>query len=251
MSEPKPASVYIAIPTYGGIESAFVESCLHLQLALTRLGVPHEFVFLPGESLITRARNRLVRVFLDDHKDRTHLLFLDADLVFHPATILRLLTSGHEVCAAPYARKDMTGTLIGNLDAINVREVDGKVRGEVDRKAGFVRAKHAGTGCMLIARTAFEKMIARTRPDGQPAMVPYTCDLEPGRPKTYPFFDSGPEDGRDPESRLLSEDYWFCRLWQTLGDGSVWLDENAKIRHIGKHAYVAKSFAEQWKGAAE
>jgi hypothetical protein len=242
----------VAIPSYGGIEASFVESLLELQAAFLRLGIAHVFVFLPGESLITRARNRLVRRFLDDYKTCSHLLFLDADLVFHPTTILRLLTSGHEVCAAPYAKKAIGAGLVGNVAIIDEQTVNGQRMGRLEeRRNGFVKASDAGTGCMLIARAAFQKMIAAKRSDGTPAMVPYTCDLEAGNPKTYAFFDCGPEDSRDPNARYLSEDYFFCRLWQVLCDGSVWLDEAAMIRHIGRHSYAAPSFAQQWREAAK
>jgi hypothetical protein len=241
----QPASVYVAIPTYGGIESSFVESLLALQKCFLRLGTRHRIEFLPGESLITRARNRMVRAFLDD-TDFSHFLFLDADLSFHPSTIVRLVTSGLEVVAAPYAKKRMGDGLVGNPDYSNPREVDGKTVADVPPIVdGFVRAKDVPTGCLLIARTAFEKLKAAKRPDGSPVIGPYTCDLVPGQ-KIWPFFQDGPEDASDPNARFLSEDYFFTRLWQEVAGGEAWLDVNAKIKHVGRMAYSAPSFAQQW-----
>lgn len=249
----EPVSLFIAMPCYGGIEPAFVESLLLLKQYLLRTGIEHQIEFMPGESLITRARNRMVWKFLNETK-LTHLLFLDVDLMFHPTAILRLLGSGHEVCAAPYAKKLEGAGLVGNIDPKPGSVVKDEKTGatscepQLDRD-GWAKAKDAGTGCMLIARTAFEKMIARKLPDDTSAMCPYACDLTPGGAQIYPFFDCGPEDGRDPNARYLSEDWMFCRLWQVVGGGDVWLDTRAKIAHVGRKVFAAPSFAEAWRAA--
>ena len=54
---------------------------------------------LGNESLITRARNTCVAVFLEE--DYTHLLFVDADI----ECIRRLLAKDQDVVCAPYAQK--------------------------------------------------------------------------------------------------------------------------------------------------
>lgn len=232
-----PLSLMVATPTYGGIEPAFVESILHLQEHLRRLGVAYHFRFLPGESHINRARNRLVYEFLETKF--THLLFLDADIAFHPDTAVRLLTSGRDVVGVPYPKKGVGQGLVGNPERHNVRAGDdGKAHGEVRIEDGFVRSSDAGTGFLLIARTVFETL--------KPKMVPYTCDLTAGAPKMFPFFDSGPEDAKSPDARYLTEDFWFCRLWQAAGDGEVWLDTKSRVKHVGKYAFEAKSWDEEW-----
>lgn len=250
-AEMKPPSLFIAMPSYGGIEPQFVESLLRLQLHLTRLGVRHEFKLLPGESLITRARNRMVREFLDD-TEHTHLLFLDCDLIFDPTTVVRLLTSGFDVVGGAYAKKGIGHGVVGNPDYAKVEMVgDDKATVTLPPvKDGFARAKDVGTGCLLISRAAFDKLKAAKRPDGEPAMMPYTDDMGTGA-KVWPFFDCGPEDGRDPESRYLSEDYFWCRLWQVVGGGEVWLDTRSTIKHVGKYAYDAPSIAKQWAEGAK
>ena len=48
-----------------------------------------QFGTIGNESLITRARNTLVQLFMDG--DYTHLLFIDADLAFDPKAVLRML----------------------------------------------------------------------------------------------------------------------------------------------------------------
>ena len=41
----------------------------------------------------------------------------------------------------------------------------------------------------------------------------------------------------DPvDNRYLSEDYFFCRLWQQLG-GKIWLEPSIKLNHIGSYTF--------------
>ncbi len=57
--------------------------------------------------LETRARNTIANMFLDT--DCTHLLFLDVDLEFDPADIIRMLgysvKHGMELIGLPYSKK--------------------------------------------------------------------------------------------------------------------------------------------------
>ena len=242
-----PVSVFIAVPCYGQIEPGFVASLLDLQAALLRLGVRHEVYFLPGESHINRARNRLVQAFRKT--DFSALLFLDADLIFTPTAVLRLLTSRHDVVAAPYAKKGEEQGLVGNVaprEGTERQTEDGRITGQVeDDGDGFVKARDVGTGCLLIHRSVFVQLADAKRDDGEHAMCAYTDDMGTGE-QVLPFFDSGPEDGRDPKARYLTEDFWFCRLWQTLCGGAVWLDSRSTIQHVGRHAFTAPSLTRKW-----
>lgn len=242
----KPVSVFVAMPCYSEIQPAFVTSLMKLQATLLRLGVTHRVEFLPGESLITRARNRMCWAFLEQPAF-SHLLFLDVDLSFQPSAVLRLLGSGHDVCAAPYAKKGEGQGSVGvveivghHADAANGKHAIGKVDLDGD---GWVKARDVGTGCLLISRKALVTMASK--------MTPYTCDMTEGGPRMFPFFDCGVENGSDPGSRYLSEDYWFCRLWQSLGGGDVWLDTRAVIGHVGRKQYNAPSIGAQWELSAE
>lgn len=224
--------IFIACPTYGGIEPGFVESLIRLTHHLARSGVEHSFSFLSSESLITRARNRLAHQFLKTRN--THLLFLDCDLVFEPETIVRMVTSGFQLCGAPYPCKRLPSQLVCNL----LMEDVGEGRGRIEMRGTFARAHEAPTGCLLIAREVFETLAPR---------VPEVRDDLIGgeHERMRVFFDCG-IDG----DRYLSEDWWFTRLWQMAG-GEVWIDTQAKLRHVGKHAFECDSLAEGWANAAE
>ena len=56
------------------------------------------------DSLVTRARNKLVETFLKQ-EEYTHLFFIDADIIFHPQEFIRVLLFDKPITAAGYPIK--------------------------------------------------------------------------------------------------------------------------------------------------
>ncbi|RYY72700.1 MAG: hypothetical protein EOO24_47315, partial [Comamonadaceae bacterium] len=85
---------FVATPSHSGsMSSIYVRSLLGLvNLAWTH-GFAMQTRFLDGDSLVPRARNRLVAEFMAD-TEATHLFWIDADIGFAPDAALRLLLSG-------------------------------------------------------------------------------------------------------------------------------------------------------------
>ena len=82
-------SIFIAVPCYGGqIHAEFAQSLLKLVSELKKNEIEHTVEFLTSESLISRGRNSLVAKFYAE-SIYTHLLFLDADLIFNYNAILK------------------------------------------------------------------------------------------------------------------------------------------------------------------
>ena len=76
--------LYLGMPMYGGMLSeATLHGILEVQQWTMAKGVELRFQSMGNESLITRARNTIVSMMMDD-KDfvATHLLFIDADIGF-------------------------------------------------------------------------------------------------------------------------------------------------------------------------
>ena len=76
--------LYLGMPMCGGMLS---ENTLHgvlgLQTWTAKSGVGMKLQTMGNESLITRARNTIASMFLDDTNFiGTHLLFIDADIGF-------------------------------------------------------------------------------------------------------------------------------------------------------------------------
>ncbi|HZF83905.1 MAG TPA: hypothetical protein VE084_10410, partial [Burkholderiaceae bacterium] len=116
---------FVATPSHSGaLSSLYVRSLLGLvNLAWTR-GFAMQTRFLDGDSLVTRARNRLVAEFMADPR-WTHLFWIDADIGFEPDAALRLLLAGREVVAGVYPQKTdgwPAGGLAQALPAGSTRE---------------------------------------------------------------------------------------------------------------------------------
>ena len=236
---------FVATPNYNGaLTSIYVRSLLGLvNLAWTH-GFSMQTRFLDGDSLIPRARNRLVAEFMADTR-WTHLFWIDADIGFEPAAALRLLLAGRDVVAGVYPLKEdgwpagglrealPAGSTRADFEARHARfPANAYVGARTVDADGFVEVLDAPTGFMLIARSVFERL-AEARPD-----LRYTP--EPSRDAAahawphYRFFDLLAEPGN---GRYLSEDYAFCRRWQTLG-GKVHIDAQSDLAHQGLRTYT-------------
>ena len=83
--EPK---IFVGTPCYGGMLTAdYFKSCLRLVNEAPKHNIELQFGTIGNESLITRARNTLVQLFMDDPGKYTHLLFIDADIGFSEKTV--------------------------------------------------------------------------------------------------------------------------------------------------------------------
>ncbi|HTV37220.1 MAG TPA: hypothetical protein VMF12_12385 [Xanthobacteraceae bacterium] len=239
MSDPTPSSpinLVVATPCFGGqISVAYAASLLKLQTALRAYrGLNLKVLFKDGDALITRARASLISQFLDD-KDATHLLFVDADIGFEPAQVLRLIQYGADMCAAVYPIKlidweKVRSTIQSarpNPAAAALRyvfEVDDA--SAVIEKSGFVKVRYAGTGFLMIRRAALEKMRAR-----YPQLRykrDHSIDAAMESDNRFALFECMiAEDGT-----YLSEDFAFCKRWTDMG-GEIWADLDSKLTHVG------------------
>ncbi len=231
----EPLHLFIATPCYGGlVYQRYMQSICALLLAAQNDGSRVSVQLLGNDSLITRARNTLVSMFLDS--DATHLLFIDADIGFSPDEVIRLLRVDKDVAAGAYPLKIIhtgpetvarirrgEGLETAFLHYVGV-PIEGPTRQEQD---GFVTAEYAGTGFMLIRREALERMIA-AYPETRFITAHDRSEQNPSQ-NLYALFDCmiDPATGE-----YLSEDYTFCRRWRDIG-GEVWLDTRSQLQHTG------------------
>ena len=245
-------SIFVGTPCYGGMISVnYFESCLRLMSECAVNNVGLQFGTIGNESLVTRARNTLVQLFMDD-KQYTHLLFIDADIVFNEKSVMRMLELDQEVVTGIYPRKtiDWTKVIRKVKENPNIKEnellasslhynLNVKNPNHVEVKKGFIEVLDGATGFMLIKRSVFEKM-AKAYPrlkfkSDQSLNEPHdkTFDYHDNSKWNYTFFDTAIE----PKTRrYLSEDYAFCRLWQKIG-GTVYADIVSGLTHYGTYAF--------------
>lgn len=239
----KEVSLFLATPCYGGVVTdQFFLSMFKLSQALMQNGINFRITTLRNESLIPRARNILTAMFMEDPKS-THLMFIDADIEFEPDSVLRMLAMNKNIMSAAYSKKTIDWRGISNAVkrgeedvasygaeyAINLKFKDRETK-RVHSKDGAVEVLDASTGFFMV-----KKEVVRAMFEAYPALH-YKNDssIDPKfNQYCYSLFDTihDPDD-----NRYLSEDYTFCRRWQALG-GSIWLDPNTKLNHVGSFTF--------------
>ena len=159
--------LFLSTPCYGGIcLEKYMIGIIKLQLLLIREGIQLMIDTTENESLVHRARNVAVGRFMQK-TDAEYFMFIDADVDFDPASVIRLIRSGHEVSVAIYPKKVVmwdqaknaleTGDTrdLSMLSSSLVANVGATQRSVVN---GFVEVLDGPTGFMVITRKAFEKM---------------------------------------------------------------------------------------------
>lgn len=239
--------VVIATPCYGGlVAQGYMESVIQTMIHAAGHGYDLTLAMNGQDSLITRSRNTLVASFLD-MPQATHLMFIDADIVFPADAVHRLLAFDQDLVAGMYPIKNIDWPLVqkrasvpdasGNTPALSTElglNFVGlpNVPEKRENRGGFVTGTYAGTGFMLIKREVFTKMIT-----AYPETKYGSAQTYPRRshesPNQYALFDCMIEPGTNI---YLSEDFAFCRRWQQLG-GKIWLDTETKLAHIGTYRF--------------
>ncbi len=243
MADAAPGSpyIYLAVPCYGGqLTLHFVDSLLKLQAACRERGVGLHVEMMGGEALITRGRSRLAAQFLA-HPHATHILYIDADIGFSPQNVFRLLDAGKDVIAAVCPLKKIDWEKARAAAQAGVADLQAASIGYVVRflptpdrsvevENGFARVAYGGTGFLMIARAAMQKLF-----EAHPELRAKLGDMADNlAAETVMVFDTmiEPETGQ-----YLSEDYAFCRRWRDLG-GEIWADVEARLTHVGHAAYT-------------
>ena len=227
----------VGTPCFGGhVTALYAGSLLKLQQACIERGLNFGVLLESGDSLITRARQTIVAHFLG-HPRATHLLFIDADIGFEPEQVFRLLHFGADFTAAAYPVKQIDWDMVPQavqagrkpLESATLNYViEGDTANGLLTRDGFVKARCAGTGFLMIRRAALLSMIAHY-PE-----LRYTRDLKTNDPlKDSPWRCALFNCMIDEETGIyLSEDYSFCRRWTGMG-GEIWVDFKSRLQHIG------------------
>ena len=246
-------SLMVAMPCYGGQMIAETASRLiDLNTLCSYFGIKLQCKFIMNESLIQRARNYLTHYF--EISDFTHMMFIDADVVFDPRDVLHLLylsNEEREVIGGLYPKKhilwprvDKAAKMPGFLDDPNkLADFGGDFvfnpakRGEIEIFKP-VDVLEIGTGFMMIRRSALEKYKAEYpqyeyRPDHN-----HSKDFNGSKNITAYFhvdFDR-PDTTGGETNRLLSEDYFFCQMSRKAGV-RIWACPWMQLSHVGTYVY--------------
>jgi hypothetical protein len=224
----------------------YTQALLSFQQKCLAKGVLVSFSLLKS-SLVTQGRNLCVNAFMEECRNHkySHMLFIDSDIEFSFETIMKLVAADKDIIAAPYPLKTLDWDKIASR--IKTRNIeDGetmskhgftwpiKLEGtnQISITKGVAEVSHAPTGCMLIKREVFEKMI-KELPElkiNQPTIVNGKM-VE--KEFMYNFFDCYHE----PETKkYYGEDFGFCKRWSEIG-GKCHILVDEYITHIGEYQY--------------
>ena len=242
--------VFLGMPMYGGMLS---EATLHGLLELQSWSMAHNIGLriqtMGNESLITRARNTIVSMMMDQQDFvATHLLFIDADIGFTPQNIERLLCADKDVACGIYPRKHLYLNKIKKI----LEENPNADEGEIEAKAlgynvnfdnpemlqgenGFFKVNEAATGMMMVKREVFRTMFKKF-PERKYESDQIVNGGSYRSDNCYDLFAVGPYETKG-QKRYLSEDYYFSRLWTEQCGGEIWADLAMPLTHFGNRAY--------------
>lgn len=202
-------NLLIGIPTLDYINVEFVRCLLALEQRLKDEGVPYEVRFESG-TLVYAARERIAQKAINGHY--THVLWLDADMVFKPNILDDLMDNGKDYCCGVFhSRRPGYASCI--FKSIDIGKPNGVERYEEYPNDVFEIAG-SGFGCVLTSKKILETVCLQ---DG-------TCFL--------------PKAG-------LGEDLAFCDRAKKHGF-KLYCDPHVVIGHIG-HITIWPEDRERWK----
>ena len=226
--------VLVCMPVYGQVAPETVRTMLSIERAshtnpdhMQKFGLTGiEWKMLEGQSLITRARNKLVHFFLTK-TSFTHLMFLDSDIGLRFSDFFDLIRADVDLIGAPYPRKVDSGSLCYRGLGIQGPEcpISDPYFIRISATPNFPPA--IATGTMLIRREVFEKLaphVPACLQDGEPSRAFFTTPIG--------------EDGNE-----LPEDYAFCRAWHQIG-GKIHALTRAHVTHTGQKTWTTKGIYE-------
>ena len=245
--------LFVATPVHSEVCLHYMKSCLDLQKECLLNSTSITFQLMKS-SLVTQGRNLCVAAFLSSSADQ--MCFIDADISFSVRSIYRMYECPYEVSLVPYPMKtvdankfrqddvkrpsdhpDTKGYMfpveLTNMDAINMHN-------------GFVEIKKGPAGCMMMKRSAFDKLI-KAYPDLTVKQKTMVNGKMVDRPNYYNFFDTY----YNQKTKLyLGEDFNFCKLWTDIG-GKIYALADEEISHVGEKMYSGKLLQELTKTGAK
>jgi hypothetical protein len=185
--------VFVATPAYDGkVDTDYCQSIVQAAYALPLMGIKITLSCLANGAFIDLARNQFVQAFLDDHKECTHLFFVDADVAFPPDALIGLVGLNQPIVAGVYPKREPE-------EKYPVRWME-HPDGGLWCEDNFIMADRVPTGFLCIRRDVLEEMAAdaiKLKVAGNDAPIPRV------------FYTDLIED-KDGNPGMIGEDFKFC-----------------------------------------
>jgi hypothetical protein len=164
-----------------------------------------------GWSAIDQGRCAMAQEALDQGFE--HLFWIDADVVFWPYDVEKIIKHGLEFVSAPYSVK--------GWPVLTTEFKDKQIK--LGEEGGLYEVNYSATGFMYTHRSVYEKMAKELKME--------KVKIWGGQYNVYPYFYPLLVNGE-----YLGEDFAFCyRLRQV--DVKLFCDTTVRLSHIGKYSY--------------
>lgn len=224
-TEPKPVEekkkhIGLALLSYDG--KIYLRTMMSILDAIFQCGQAQfglNIINREGDSMVARGRSFLASQFLENPgmKDCTDLVFVDTDLVFKGADLVRLCSHLVDVVGAAYPYKNDEGNF----------PLRWLPQGLIEEN-GLWQVQATTPGFFKISRRALERIVLekpflefkdRDNPEGQ---------------RSWMFFDNAAR-----QTGVYDEGYVFCEHWRSVG-GTCYLDPDIHLGHMGMREYRAE-----------
>jgi hypothetical protein len=204
-----PSRCVVLVPVHDYIEPGCAEGLAELE----RLGYPVWRIY--GCSAIDQARSQIATDALAQGFEE--LMWIDADVRFHPEAVGMLRSHDLPVVCGIYPKK-RSRELVCSLFPGTNRIIFGK-------GGGTLEIRYAAGGFLLTKREVYEKI-------GEELPV---CNKQFGQPNVPYFLPMVVPDGEN--HWYLGEDFAFCERARHAGF-TIHADTRFRLEHIGKYGYT-------------
>ena len=247
-------NLMILTPCYGGmVHIKYTLSLLHTVEFCKQIGINVFTDFTQDESLVQRARNNLICKTMNNPNNISHIIFIDADIVWSPLEILKLIFHDKELCGGIYPIKKHYFDVLESEDVMKdikkryeipynkeISYIDflkeNMLRFNLNFTSGtetvqdnLIPVRHVATGFMMMKRSCIEKMMEKYPETKCRSDTGFLSDKE--QEIHYALFDCFIKD-----NQYFSEDWGFCERWTSI-EGEIFADVTIKLGHIGTTEY--------------
>ena len=240
--------ILIAVPTMAGVMKAKTATTLVLLMRqLTKAGIEADYLNVDSSDIVY-ARNLYAREVLQS-KTLDGLLFVDSDMQFRPALVMKMLRLEADLVAAAYPKRMLDldqfaramaeggaytpesklKALSNTLQYTVIPSWDTPRVGKLAVKRGFARMAAAGMGCALISRRVLETMIDQKAVERRKDVIDGVEHVGWG------FFDCVKVG-----EISLSEDFSFCYRWTRNLGRDLWVCVDEAVSHLGDFVYQGR-----------
>lgn len=233
--------VMFGLPCYSRYTAiGFTLSLVQTENLLNTCGIHHGYIPCIGDPYLSKARNHIATLFLEEYPDATDLFFIDDDVSWPAEAILRVLAHPADIVAGVYPKKkdtmDFPVEMAGDSDT-----------GDLIEWGGALQARWAATGFLRIKRCVLETLAQNASRYDEPDIAGVVRSM-------YYLFEMGLASPSGPEGKKewWGEDVAFGFKANAAGF-STYVIPDIEFGHQGAKVWTgnfAKSVA-AWRSARE